>query len=105
MIQNFTNVDDFSRIICKRFIESNNTFVYCKRDDCKKIFRAKDSSSTAITCTCGSLICCKCNNEFHFPVPCDIAKNWVTKITQDESMINWIKLNTKACFLCKKVCD
>ncbi|CAD8125577.1 unnamed protein product [Paramecium sonneborni] len=102
MIKKFSRLEDFKKIICKKFIDTNKSIAYCLGVDCKKILRPKDLSITTVTCSCGTSFCFRCKNELHLPVPCDMAKKWVSEINKNETNILWIVLNTKICPFCKK---
>ncbi|CAD8083219.1 unnamed protein product [Paramecium primaurelia] len=102
MIKKLSKPDDFQKIVCRKFIETNKTLAYCQGVNCKKILKPKDSSLTTVTCPCGTQFCFRCKNELHIPVPCDMAKTWVSEITKNEANIKWIVLNTKICPFCKR---
>ncbi|CAK84353.1 unnamed protein product (macronuclear) [Paramecium tetraurelia] len=102
MIKNLTKPEDYLKIVCRKFIETNKALAYCQGVDCKKIIKPKDSSLTTVTCPCGTQFCFRCKHELHQPVPCDMAKTWVSEITKNEANIKWIVLNTKICPFCKK---
>ncbi|CAD8125587.1 unnamed protein product [Paramecium sonneborni] len=102
MIKKFSRPEDFQKIVCRKFIDTNKSLAYCQGVDCKKILRPKDLSITTVTCPCGTSFCFRCKNEFHLPVPCDMAKTWVSEITKNEANIKWIVLNTKICPFCKR---
>jgi ariadne-1 len=59
--------------------------------------------SVEIHCKCGQTLCCKCGNNWHFPIKCEIIEKWKTKCTDDSETINWLNANTKDCPKCHTI--
>ncbi|CCH43927.1 putative E3 ubiquitin-protein ligase ARI5 [Wickerhamomyces ciferrii] len=94
----------------KEYVERHRSYKWCPSVDCPNVVEilnfadipniVSENHVPVVTCNHNHQFCVSCSFENHTPVPCGIAKQWVTKCKDDSETANWIMSNTQQCPKC-----
>jgi len=86
--------------IHKGFVQARKDLITCGNCHKRTTRILEYAEPPEITCVCGDSICPKCELKPHYPAPCAVAKEWVTKTDPNEINYALIYAETE-CQTCK----
>ncbi|XP_053214930.1 E3 ubiquitin-protein ligase arih1l-like isoform X1 [Panonychus citri] len=90
----------YQHLITNSFVECNRLLRWCPKPECSHSIKVQYIDFQPVKCTCGTIFCFLCGENWHEPVKCDLLKLWRKKCDDDSETSNWIAANTKECPQC-----
>ena len=90
----------YQHLITNSFVECNRLLRWCPKPECTTVIKVNYLDCQPVKCTCQTVFCFQCADQWHEPIKCDLLKRWKKKCDDDSETANWIAANTKECPKC-----
>lgn len=90
----------YQHLITNSFVECNRLLRWCPKPECTTVIKVSYLDCQPVKCTCQTVFCFQCADQWHEPVKCELLKKWKKKCDDDSETANWIAANTKECPKC-----
>jgi ariadne-1 len=101
----------YSKLLTDDFVAVSPTTVFCLGKGCELAFKVEDKFLTKsnklpsqdAVCSCGTLVCLRCEGAGHEPLDCKMFEEWDSNLQKVLDTLNnsWKKKNSKPCPHCK----
>ena len=81
-------------------LQCNRLLRWCPKPECSHAVKVHYVDCQPVRCSCSTLFCFVCGENWHEPVKCDLLRKWRKKCDDDSETSNWIAANTKECPKC-----
>lgn len=92
----------YQLLITNSFVECNKLLRWCPKPECTRVIKVQHRplDPAPVKCSCDTIFCFLCGENWHEPVCCDLLRKWKKKCDDDSETCNWIAANTKECPKC-----
>lgn len=92
----------YAKWMRKAFIDKNKQLCWCPANGCELVVEyVRDDPTREIQCKCGHCFCFKCGLDAHLPVPCDLARRFLSLDSSDALTAKLIASISKPCPKCQ----
>jgi ariadne-1 len=91
----------YQKFLRDKFVSFSKSFKRCPNPECDLVMERARSEMREVTCYCGHVWCFDCLCDAHSPMPCDLARDFVSLDKSDALTEALINATTKPCPQCK----
>jgi len=101
----------YTKLLTNDMVSLSPNYVYCIGKGCPKAYKVEEKFLTSskklpsqdAVCSCGTLVCLRCEGAGHEPLNCKMFEEWDSNLEKVLNTLNevWKKKNSKPCPHCK----
>uniref|UniRef100_A0A0K0DWJ5 RBR-type E3 ubiquitin transferase n=1 Tax=Strongyloides stercoralis TaxID=6248 RepID=A0A0K0DWJ5_STRER len=108
--KNFVNVKNiFIRNIVRKYVNEVDYIIQCPNGSCRSFISYEKNIISGLECCCGGLYCKICTENFHYPLKCEMIKEFINYHVENKKdeleTIQFIINQTRPCPNCRSDID